>query len=422
MRAPSTIHDLLRSAGDDLAGLIASDERLLRFARLAALVIVPLTLAIAFVVLGTGPEPGRNWLGDILGFDFTQVWLAGRRALDGRGGEPYDLAVHLENLKAVFGPDCRYSWHYPPFVLLPAAAMALLPYQAAFLLWTLFSVGLFTLALSLAARRTDAVLIGLAHPLVFCNLSYGQNGLVTASLLTLGALLVDRRPWLSGLCFGLIAYKPQLAALAPLLLLVTGRRQALLASVLTVAALCLASIAAFGWAPWHGFLETLTQTNRILLQQGGGGLEINASAFGAVRLAGGPMAAAWTIQIAVSLAAIGIAVRTWRTCADPNLRAAALLAASPMISPYVPLYDLAPIVPATLLLVMAARRTGALKPHERWLLIAAPATALLRPAMAATGISFGLMIGLATLACVAARALPRSAGHAPLRWTRAGSA
>ncbi|WP_238180895.1 glycosyltransferase family 87 protein [Methylobacterium trifolii] len=391
--------------------MLGSDARLLRLARLAALWLVPLTLGIVFVVFGTGPEPQRNWLGDMLGSDFTQVWVAGTSALQGRAGEPYDLPVHLENLKAAFGPDCRFAWHYPPVFLLPAAAMALLPPQGAFLLWTALSLGLFALTLRLASGRGDAVMIGLAHPLVFCNLTYGQNGLFTASLLTLGALLVDRRPWLAGLCFGLVAYKPQLAGLAPLLLLVTGRRQALAACIVTVLALCLASLAAFGWAPWQGFLDTLAQTNRIILRNAAAGLDINASAFGAVRLAGGSMEAAWALQVAVSGLAIWFAWRAWTVCADPALRTAALLSAAPMISPYVPLYDLAPLVPATMLLAIAAHRAGGLRAYERWLLIAAPATALLRPAMGATGFSFGLVLGLATLACVAARALPGLAGR-----------
>ncbi len=387
----------------DLANLFGDDARLFAFARRAAWILVPLAVGLAVILYGTGPEPRRNWYGDMLGNDFSQIWVAGQAALEGRAGEPYDLPVHLANLKAAFGPSARFAWHYPPVFLLPAAAMAVFEPQAAFLLWTALSLGLFAVALRLAAGRTDAACIALAHPLVFCNLAYGQNGLFTAALMTLGAMLVDRRPWLAGLCFGMLAYKPQFAALAPLLLLLTGRRVCLAVSVATVIGLCLAALALFGAAPWIGFVRTLGDTNRIILEQAAAGLDLNASAFGAVRLLGGSMVAGWASQAALAVGALALTVRAWMIPASPDLRAAMLLAAAPLISPYVPVYDLAPLVPATLLLVMAAHRAGGLRGYERALLIASPLTALLRDAAGATGFSFGLLLSLATFACIAAR-------------------
>jgi len=390
----------------DLKDLAGSDARLYAFAKRAAWVLVPLTLAIVVGVFGTGPEPRRNWYGDMLGNDFSQVWVAGRAALEGRGGEPYDLPVHLENLKAAFGPECRFAWHYPPVFLMPAAAFAILEPQPAFLLWTALSLAVFTWAMRFAAGRRDAACIAVAHPLVYCTLSYGQNGLFTAALLTFGTLLVDRRPWLAGLCFGLLAYKPHFAALAPLLLLITGRRVCLTSCLATVLALCLASLALFGTAPWIGFVGTLGETNRIILQKAAAGLELNASAFGAVRLWGGPIAAAWALQAVVAALALGLAIRAWTKPVEPNLRAAALLAAAPLLSPYLPVYDLVPLVPATLLLVLTAHRAGGLRRHERAFLLATPLFALLREGAGLTGVPFGLVLGLAALACIADRIRP----------------
>ena len=390
----------------DLKDLAGSDARLFAFAKLAAWVLVPLTLAVVAVVFGTGPEPRRNWYGDMLGNDFSQIWVAGRAALEGRGGEPYDLPVHLANLKAAFGPDCRFAWHYPPVFLMPAAAFASLEPQPAFWLWTALSLAVFAGAMRFAAGRGDAAWIALAHPLVFCNLTYGQNGLFTAALLTFGALLIDRRPWLAGLCFGLLAYKPHFAALAPLLLLITGRRACLASCLATVLGLCGASLVLFGTAPWLGFLGTLGETNRIILENAAAGLELNASAFGAVRLLGGPIAAAWALQALVAALALAVASRAWTRPAAPTLRAAALLAAAPLLSPYLPVYDLVPLVPATLLLVLTAQSAGGLRRHERALLLATPLFALLREGAGLTGFPLGLMLGLATLACIADRIQP----------------
>ncbi|MEA1834463.1 glycosyltransferase family 87 protein [Methylobacterium durans] len=394
----------------DLAGLLTSDVRLHAFALRAALALVPLTLVIAFGLLGTGPVPARNWLGELLGYDFSQVWLAGRAALEGRAATPYDLQAHLAAQAAVFGADAdRFAWHYPPVFLLPAALLGLMPYGAAFPLWMLLTLGLFVLALRQATDSRDAVLIACAHPLVLCNLAYGQNGLLTAGLLTLGALLIDRRPVLAGVLLACVAYKPQLAALAPALLLVTGRWRALAAFAAGLTGLCALSVLAFGLAPWQAFLGTLAETNRLALREAWSGLDINASAFGAVRLLGGPLAAAWAAQVAVALLAIGTAWRVWASGAPLTLRAAALLAAAPLVSPYVPLYDLAPLVPASALLAIEAHRRGGLNGAERALLIASPlASAALRTVAGATGLSLGLALALATLGLVAARALPRT--------------
>ena len=393
----------------DLANLLTSDARLLDFARRAALVLVPLTLAIAFGLLGTGPTPGRNWFGELLGYDFSQVWLAGREALEGRAAQAYDLEAHLAAQATAFGPAAeRFAWHYPPVFLLPAALLGLLPYAAAFPVWMLFSLCLFALALRSATGRVEGVLIACAHPLVLCNLTYGQNGLLTASLLTLGALHLDRRPILAGLLLACIAYKPQLAALAPALLLLTGRWRALAACLAGLAGLCALSLLAFGPAPWQAFLDTLDQTNRIVLREAWSGLDINASAFGAVRLLGGSPVAAWTFQVAAAALAIGAAWRIWASDAPPAMRTAALLAASPLVSPYVPLYDLAPLVPATALLAVEAHRRGGLTAAERGLLITSPiAAATLRSVAGATGLSLGLALALATLGLIAARSMPR---------------
>jgi len=397
----------------DLADIVLNDARLLAFGRRASLVLVPLTLAIVVVLFGTGPDPRHNWYGDFLGNDFTQVWVAGRAALEGRAGEPYDLSRHLANLAEAFGPECRFAWHYPPVFLLPAAAMAWLDPQAGYIVWCALSAALFLLAMRLAAGRMDIALIAFAHPLVFCNLSYGQNGLFTAGLMTLGLVALDRHPRLAGLCFGLLAYKPQFAALAPLLLLVTGRWTALVALIGTVVAACLASVALFGIEPWLGFLRTLSTTNRIILQNAAAGLDLNASAFGAIRLVGGSITLAWAFQITVSLAVLAFVGRVWRGGASPEIRAAAFLAATPLLSPYVPVYDLAPLVPATLFLGVAAWKAGGLAGPERALLAVSPLAALLRVGAGATGFSFGLALALATLGCVAWRArvsLPRTGG------------
>ena len=74
------------------------------------------------------------------------------------------------------------------------------------------------------------LLLALAFPAVFVNIGHGHNGFLTAALIGAGLLMLDRRPILAGILFGLMAYKPQFGVLIPLVLAATGRWRAFLAA------------------------------------------------------------------------------------------------------------------------------------------------------------------------------------------------
>ena len=44
---------------------------------------------------------------------------------------------------------------------------------------------------------------------MFVNIGHGHNGFLTAALIGSALVVLDRRPVLAGVLFGLIAYKPQ---------------------------------------------------------------------------------------------------------------------------------------------------------------------------------------------------------------------
>ena len=69
--------------------------------------------------------------------------------------------------------------------------------------------------------------VAAAFPAVFINLGHGQNGFLTAGLLGAALLSLPRRPLLSGILFGLLAYKPQFGLLIPVALLVAGQWRAI---------------------------------------------------------------------------------------------------------------------------------------------------------------------------------------------------
>src|SRR3954463_1762110 len=95
-----------------------------------------------------------DYQGRPLGTDFSNVYTAGRMGLDGRAADAFDPRLEHAAEQAIFGEKTPfYGWHYPPFFLALAAALALIPYHLALLVgrgWRLFffllAIGVFVLS------------------------------------------------------------------------------------------------------------------------------------------------------------------------------------------------------------------------------------------------------------------------------------
>ncbi len=203
-----------------------------------------------------------------LGSDFSEIFTAGREVDQGHPGEPYHVAAFRSDQEHIFGPSADfYVWLYPPYFLALAAVFGRLPYLAALALWQATTLLLY-LAAVLAALRPQRLPLGpvliavLAFPAVFTNLLHGQNGFLTAALLGGGLALLERRPLLAGLCFALLAYKPQFAVLLVPALVAGGYWRAAGAAAVAFAAMTLTTLALFGTAPWQGFFANLDFTRK----------------------------------------------------------------------------------------------------------------------------------------------------------------
>ena len=63
-----------------------------------------------------------------LGTDFSNVYAAGTYVLDGDPEAPFDPVRQHAREQRIFGEATPfYGWHYPPFFLFVAAALALMP-------------------------------------------------------------------------------------------------------------------------------------------------------------------------------------------------------------------------------------------------------------------------------------------------------
>jgi hypothetical protein len=353
---------------------------------------------IGWIALSDG---GIDRNGKPIGTDFASFYAAGSLALEGHAAGIYDMAAHYAREQQIFGAATPYyGWLYPPIFLLVAVPLALLPYAVALIVWQGASLALYlaVIAAILAKlRRDDGAIaqlwlpVAAAFPAVFVNLGHGQNGFLTAGLLGAALLLLQRRPLLSGILFGLLAYKPQFGLLIPIALLAAGQWRATISAGLTVVALMTAATFAFGTDIWWAFAASTETSRKLLLEQGDVGFEKLQSVFAAIRMWGGGVPLAYWAQGAASVAAIGGVAWLWRNSADRDLKAALLMIATLMASPHALDYDLTILGPAIAFFVASSWSNG-FRDFDISLLAAAWITPLLARGVAGlTGIPLGLI-------------------------------
>ena len=333
----------------------------------AALVLAATIIGIG--ILFAGAHGTVDSLGRPLGTDFSNVWTAGHMASEGRAAEAWDWPTQHEVQKAVHhDPDIPfYGWHYPPPFLIIATLLAQFPYTLALLIWqgtTLF------LCLSLVRRvlpaERDALLVSLGAPVVLVCLGHGQNAFLTAGLLGGGMFLLDRRPWVAGMLLGALVYKPQFAVLIPVLIAARGNWRAFLSAGLMSVALCLVTLAIWGWPVWQAFIDSLPLTRHIIIEAGATGWEKIQSPFAAVRQWGGSIPLAYAAQSAVTaLAILSAGLVAWR--GSMEVRAGAALSAALLCTPYVLDYDYVLLGMAVAFLFADVQRRGALPWDRTWL-------------------------------------------------------
>ncbi|CAN5339176.1 glycosyltransferase family 87 protein [soil metagenome] len=344
--------------------------------------------------------------GKPIGTDFSNVYAAGVLTLSGHAPDAYDPPLQHAAEKAVFaGRDVPfYGWHYPPFFLMAAALLALMPYGLALMCWLAVSLPAFMVAVYAIVPRRETLLATAAFPAVLVNIGHGQNGFFTAALLGGFLTLLDRRPVLAGVLLGLLSYKPQFGILIPLVLLMTGRWTTILSAVATVAALVVASTLFFGMDVWHAFAESATFTRTVVLEAGGTGWEKIQSLFSAVRMWGGGIDAAYAAQGALALSLAISIVWLWRSQAAFELKAAALAIASLLATPYVLDYDMVVLAIAIAFLVRHGRARGFHAYEISLLALAWTAPFLTRSIAGLSGIPLGLIVMLALYAMTLRRA------------------
>jgi hypothetical protein len=327
-----------------------------------------LGLVLSVLYLGITAHGLIDYAGRPLGTDFSNVYAAGVAATHGDPTAPFNIQRQFAAEQAIFGHETQlYGWHYPPFFLLVAAALAQLAYIPALIVWQGASLLLYLGAMRLLLHRSAApeimrdrlwLPLALGFTAVFVNLIHGQNGFLTTALFAAGLAVLDERPLLSGMLFGLLCYKPQFGVLIPIVLAATGRWRSFTAALATTACLAVAATVSFGWQVWPAFLQSMTFTRSVVLEQGNTGFYKIQSVFAWVRMWHGTVSLAYCVQIAAALMVIFALLRIWRSSIAMGYKKAALCVSALLITPYCLDYDLMLLAPAIALLAAEGKKRG----------------------------------------------------------------
>lgn len=333
--------------------------------------------SIAFLLITAN---GLNdYAGRPLGTDFSNVYAAGVQASQGHAVAPFDIVRQQKAERTIFGSATPlYGWHYPPFFLLIAIALAQLPYLLALAVWQIATLLMYLAAIWLLLSRSATPqlardwlwpLLSLSFTAVWVNLTHGHNGFLTAALFASALAVLDERPLLAGVLFGLLCYKPQFAFPIPMVLIATDRWCTLVTSAITVAMLAAAVSAIFGLDVWPAFFSAMHFTRVVVLEQGNTGFYKIQSVFAWVRLWGGSIGIAYFVQTVVDLVIAIALIRVWRSSIGFGRKGAALCLAAILMTPYSLDYDLMLLAPAIALLA-AEGLAGTFARYETTLLAA----------------------------------------------------
>ena len=301
-------------------------------------------IAVAIVLLGTLGFliiTGHKLLlasGQPVFGDFIAFWSAGRAALEGLATQIHNHELIARyHQQAVPGVAFLAPWNSPPTFLLIATLFALLPYPAAALAFLALSGAVYVFAAMKLLPHRRELIFALTLPAALYHIGTVQTGLLVAGVTGLALVWLDRRPLRAGALIGVLAIKPHLAILWPLLLAFSGRWRAFAAAAASTLTFAVLAGLVFGFESYTRFIANLTDSYALI-----DGQRIStpayASLYGNLLGLGLPRALAMAVHAASAVGAVFMAavvfVRHERITSG-----AALCAATLLISPYLFFYD-----------------------------------------------------------------------------------
>lgn len=246
--------------------------------------------------------------GQTIGRDALNFWMAGKLAFEGNADQIYNNAAFMTAVRHALGQEAGlHVFPYPPPALLFVAAFGWMPYWTALLFWSLAGLVGFTIATTSWESDHRLIILALIAPLTVCNIVLGQNGLLVAALFIGGLRLVKSRPILAGILIGCLAFKPTLAILLPIALLVERCWLTIVSAAITVLVLSMLPVLIWGLGIWQDYLQLAVPYQQLLLEHGTGLAQLmKVTGFMSISLLGFDSSTAYQVQIAFALIALGL--------------------------------------------------------------------------------------------------------------------
>jgi arabinofuranan 3-O-arabinosyltransferase len=379
--------------------------------RMLSFVAVALIALYAGGLLALYGQP-NGWLIDETGQprsnEYVGVRAAGQLALEGRAAAAYDWAAHEAQMTTVTGRPFKayFPYPYPPTFFLFASGLAALPFLWSALLSLAATMALYGWSAARIAGARITALWAIASPATAFNAFVAHTGFWSAAATGFALEALPKRPVLAGALFGVLTMKPQLGLLVPIALVAGGYWRATVAAAFTAIALLSMSIALFGFEPWFAFVQQMGVTSEAVRfghpRTGDVNMTLLVSSYGCLRSLGVPDGAAIAVQMLLGLAmACSVAV-LWSADVPYALKAAGLVSASLLATPYLFVYDLTHLSIAIAFLV---RHTG-LVGLSRGEVIALSGAIVMVLLMAFVPLPLGFMANAFVGIVVAARAWP----------------
>jgi alpha-1,2-mannosyltransferase len=320
-----------------------------------------LALCIWTVYAVTMSTPGlldRNGL--VKGTDFLHFYTLGSLASQGRGDLLYDMRAQAELTRTLVpqAPNSLYVPLYGPQVSLLFAPFAQLSYGWALVTWLKVNVLIYAFCCYVVWRTCPRlqsypwtfVILAIAFPGFFHLLAWGQTSGLALLCFTLAYLaLRSNRKLLAGLAIGSLIFKPQLGIAAAVVFVFALEWKVITGAVVAASAqLCVAWMH-YGSDVMHAYFRALMQVKQVLPL-----LEPRLYQTHSLRsfwslLLPWPQVA-FGFYLVTALGVLALAVACWRSGASLQVRYAALLFATVLVSPHLTVYDLVILAPAFMLL------------------------------------------------------------------------
>ena len=292
--------------------------------------------------------------GQIVGRDFLHSWTAANLASDGKFNDIYDhtlFRTHSPN--EVNKSGVAFNFAYPPQMLTFLLPLHYLDYVPALIVWSILCSILYLLSAGLSTGNSNKIWLLALAPTTFLNLSFGQNGLLTAALLIGGLRALDKYPRLAGILFGLLTIKPHLGVLIPFALIAGRYWKTLFWASLSTFLVFFSSVWILGIDAWQAWFQNAPWVYaRDFIENGtGAGIFMQISPFISTRLLIEDLDVAWTVQFISALFALVTVVVVFIKSKDNTLKIATLVTATYLVSPYMHSYDMAALSVVVILLV-----------------------------------------------------------------------